>query len=140
MPDESTSSLLRRHAAKIVTSYLKQHTVSTEELPNLIRSVHRALSTLGEPEEPEKERTPAVPVRRSVRHDYLICLDCGFRGTSLRRHLSTRHGLMPEEYRTRWNLPHDHPIVAPAYSERRAELAKAAGLGVRATAAAPEPA
>jgi predicted transcriptional regulator len=76
--------------------------------------------------------TPAVPIRRSVQSDYVVCIECGFRGQILRRHLRLAHGLDPAAYRVRWKLPADHPIIAPAYSERRATMAKEMGLGRRA--------
>ena len=85
---------------------------------------------LGKPAaETEGERTPAVPIRRSVHRDYVVCLECGWRGQMLRRHLATGHGLTVEQYRARWNLPRDHPMTAPGYSERRSTLALELGLG-----------
>jgi predicted transcriptional regulator len=127
--------------AKIVGSYLRHHTVGTRELPDLIISVHRALSGVGESNPPEVLLTPAVSVRRSVRHDYVVCLDCGYRGKTLRRHISSRHGLSRDEYLRRWGVQHDHPLTAPAYSEHRSSLAKEIGLGRKPKAEAiPEPA
>ena len=126
---------------KIVGSYLRHHTVGATELPNLITSVHRALTEAGRPNPPEVSLTPAVSVRQSVRHDYVICLDCGYRGKTLRRHIRSRHGLSADEYLKRWALRPDHPLTAPAYSERRSALAKQLGLGRKQrTEAAPEPA
>src|SRR5258708_1240546 len=75
------------------------------------------------------ERTPAVPIRRSVHRDYVVCLECGWRGQMLRRHLTTGHELTVDQYRARWNLPREHPMTAPGYSERRSGLAKQIGLG-----------
>src|SRR6516162_771318 len=121
--------------AKIVQSYVRHHRLVPDQLPDLIGSVHRAIGQLGQPTEPEEVRTPAVSIRQSVRHDYVICLDCGYRGKTLRRHLSTRHGFNGDEYRQRWGLKIDHPLTAPAYSERRSTLAKALGLGRRSTPA-----
>jgi len=126
--------------AKIVGSYLQHHNVGASELPNLITSAHRGLTEIGRPIPPEMPLTPAVSVRQSVRNDYVVCLDCGYRGQTLRRHLSTRHGLSREEYLKRWGLQQDHPLTAPAYSERRSSLAKQLGLGRKPkTAVAPEP-
>jgi len=119
----------RLMTAKIVGSYLRHHTVGTGELPDLIGSVHRALSTVGQLDPKEELLTPAVSVRQSVRHDYVVCLDCGYRGKTLRRHISTRHGLSRAEYLKTWGLQPDHPLTAPAYSERRSTLAKQLGLG-----------
>jgi predicted transcriptional regulator len=114
---------------KIVGSYLRHHTVGASQLPDLITSVHRALNEVRQPSPPEELLTPAVSVRQSVRHDYVVCLDCGYRGKTLRRHISTRHGLSGEEYLRRWGLQPDHPLTAPVYSERRSTLAKQLGLG-----------
>src|SRR5215471_18320151 len=131
-------------ASKIVRSYVRHHKLAADELSDLIKTVHQAIGQLGAPPEPEEVRTPAVSVRQSVRRDYVICLDCGFRGKSLRRHISIRHGLSREEYLLRWGLRSDYPLTAPAYSERRSGLAKALGLGRKtgeqvATAAAAAP-
>jgi predicted transcriptional regulator len=115
--------------AKIVRSYVQHHSVGASELPGLITSVHRGLSEVGRPSPPEMLLTPAVSVRQSVRHDYVVCLDCGYRGKTLRRHISSRHGLGRDEYLKRWGLQPDHPLTAPAYSERRSTLAKQLGLG-----------
>jgi predicted transcriptional regulator len=115
--------------AKIVGSYVRHHTVEATQLSDLITTVHRALDELGQPNRPEEVRTPAVPVRSSVRQDYVTCLDCGYRGKTLRRHITTRHGLSGEDYLRRWGLRNDHPLTAPAYSERRSMLAKELGLG-----------
>jgi predicted transcriptional regulator len=115
--------------AKIVGSYVRHHTVGAGQLSDLIATVQRALGELGQPNHPAAVRTPAVSVRRSVRQDYVICLDCGYRGKTLRRHITTRHGLSREDYLRRWGLRNDHPLTAPAYSERRSMLAKELGLG-----------
>src|ERR1700730_8156701 len=115
--------------AKIVRSYVQHHSVGASELPGLITSVHRGLSEVGRPSPPEMLLTPAVSVRQSARHDYVVCLECGYRGKALRRHISTRHGLSRAEYLRRWGLQPDHPLTAPAYSERRSSLAKQLGLG-----------
>ena len=90
--------------AKIVRNYVRHHTVEVGRLSGLIVTVHRALGELGQPYHPEEVRTPAVSVRRSVQQDYVVCLDCGHRGTTLRRHISTRHGLSRDEYLKRWRL------------------------------------
>jgi predicted transcriptional regulator len=121
---------------KIVGSYLRNNAVGATQLPDLITSVHRALDEVGRPTRSEEPLTPAVPARHSVRHDYVVCLDCGYRGKTLRRHLNSRHGLSREEYLRRWGLERNHPLTAPAYSERRSSLAKEAGLGRRLSAGA----
>src|SRR5438270_4255302 len=117
------------HTTKIVGSYLRHHNVGASQLPDLITSVHRSLSELGLAAPVEEVLTPAVSVRQSVRHDYVVCLECGYRGKTLRRHINTRHGWSREEYLRRWGLRPDHPLTAPAYSERRSTLAKQLGLG-----------
>jgi predicted transcriptional regulator len=131
MPNEQRSTSADRElAAKIVTAYLRHNPLGADQIGTLISTVHQALGHLGEPAEVTIERTPAVSVRRSVHHDYVVCLECGQQGQTLRRHLAT-HGLTVEEYRARWNLSQEHPIVAPAYTERRSQLAKQRGLGRR---------
>lgn len=126
MPDERPTEL----AVKIVAAYVRRNQVQPDQLAALISTVHAALVGLGKPAEPVTERTPAVPIRRSVQRDYVVCLDCGWRGQTLRRHLAATHGLTVEEYRTRWNLRVDHAMTAPAYSERRSAMAKQIGLGL----------
>src|SRR6266404_3609127 len=121
----------------IVRSYVVQHRVRPEQISDLIASVNQALGQLGRADQPEEILTPAVSVRRSVHQDYVVCLDCGYRGKTLRRHISTRHGLSRDEYRKRWGLRSDHPLTAPAYSERRSTMAKARGLGRKSAAQAP---
>ena len=121
--------------AMIVSSYVRHHTLRPEQLSDLITTVHHALSHLGQPMQIEEVLTPAVSVRRSVHHDYVVCLDCGYRGQTLRRHINTRHALNKDEYLKRWGLRNDHPLTAPAYSERRSTLAKALGLGRKPKAA-----
>jgi predicted transcriptional regulator len=114
----------------IAAAYVRWNQVASNQLATLISTVHQALVGLGKlAAEAKVERTPAVPIRRSVHRDYVVCLECGWRGQMLRRHLATGHGLTVEQYRARWNLPGDHPMTAPSYSERRSGLAKQLGLG-----------
>jgi predicted transcriptional regulator len=120
--------------ATIVGSYVRHHTVGADQVSDLIATVHRALGQLGQPNQTEEVRTPAVSVKRSVSQDYVVCMDCGYRGKTLRRHISTRHGLNGNEYLKRWGLRSDHPLTAPAYSERRSMLAKVLGLGRKSPA------
>ena len=117
--------------ARIVRSYVAQNTIGIDQLAGLIAEVHRSLIGLGQsaPASEPAPPAPAVPIRRSVQHDHVVCLECGYRGRVLRRHLRVAHGLEPAEYRVRWRLPPDHPITAPAYSERRSTMAKQIGLG-----------
>ena len=124
---------------KIIASYVSHHNVAPEQIPELIISVHRTFDNLAKPVEEQGALMPAVPVRRSVQRDAVVCLECGWKGKMLRRHLSTRHGLTGEQYLKRWNLPSDHPLTAPTYSEQRSSLAKELGLGrgSRSNGAAP---
>lgn len=122
----------KEHVAKIVSAYAKRHAFAADELPGLIASVHAALAAAGMPAplvRHPKPANPAIAVRRSVQPSSLTCLDCGHRGPMLKRHLRTAHGLSPAEYRDRWGLKPDYPMVAPNYSRRRSDLAKAIGLG-----------
>jgi predicted transcriptional regulator len=119
-------------AAKVVAAYVLNSPVPKSDLPDLILAVHSSLEKLGsepEPALPQAEaKSPAVPVRRSVTPDYLICLEDGKRFKSLRRHLRL-HDLTPERYREKWKLPSDYPMVAPNYTAQRSALAKKLGLG-----------
>jgi predicted transcriptional regulator len=119
--------------AKIIGGYLRQHKVRSEELPEIITLVHQALGQLGQPVQPEEILTPAVSIRRSVSQEYVACLDCGYRGKTLRRHIMAQHGLSRDQYLQRWGLRSNHPLTAPAYSERRSILAKELGLGRKPT-------
>jgi predicted transcriptional regulator len=131
MPDEpSAVSANREFAVQIVAAYVRRNQIAADQMTALISTVHQALADLGKPTtEAEAPRTPAVPIRQSVRRDYVVCLDCGRRGQMLRRHLAKAHGLTVQEYRDRWKLPTDHAITAPGYSERRSTMAKQIGLG-----------
>jgi predicted transcriptional regulator len=120
-----------RLSAEIVASYVAQNTLAANAVGDLIGSVHLALSTLGKTvveREPEK-RKPAVPISRSVQHDHIICLEDGKKLKMLKRYLRSRYDLSPEDYRRRWGLPPEYPMVAPAYAARRSDFAKQIGLG-----------
>src|SRR5438309_3058785 len=127
--DGASQSVDLHPVTKIVVSYLGNHTLAPDQLSALIVSMQQAIRQLGKPVQPEAVRTPAVPVRRSVQRNYVVCLECGFRGKTLRRHLGMRHGLQVGEYLRRWDLSSDHPLTAPAYSEQRSTMAKELGLG-----------
>ena len=118
-------------AADIVSAYVSNNAVMSNDLPGLIGEVHAALQSLGKvAEEPVVEPLkPAVPVKRSIAPDYLICLEDGKKFKSLKRHLRTQYGMTPEQYREKWGLPADYPMVAPNYAAARSELAKQMGLG-----------
>ena len=127
--DDTTGSIDLRPVTKIIASYVGNHTLAPEQLSALIISVQQTIRQLGKPIQPEPARIPAVPIRRSVQHDHVVCLECGFKGKTLRRHLGMRHGLQVAEYLRRWDLSNDHPLTAPAYSEQRSTMAKQLGLG-----------
>lgn len=118
-------------STEIVAAYVSHNAVSPVDLPKLIADVHSALKTLGGEEAalPVEEKKPAVPVRKSVTPEYIICLEDGKKFKSLKRHLRTHYNLSPEEYREKWGLPSDYPMVAPSYSATRSKLAKDNGLG-----------
>jgi predicted transcriptional regulator len=121
-------------STEIVSSYVSHNALSVTDLPKLISEVHsalRSLRTAGAPE-PTEELKPAVPVKKSVAADYIICLEDGKKFKSLKRHLRTHYDLSPEEYREKWGLPADYPMVAPNYSATRSRLAKDNGLGRKA--------
>ncbi|PEQ14653.1 transcriptional regulator [Novosphingobium sp. PC22D] len=114
----------------IVAAHVSNNSVTVEDLPSLITNVYGALSGLGSPEAVEQPKPePAVSIRASVKPDYIVCLEDGKKLKMLKRHLMTHYNMTPEEYRQRWNLPADYPMVAPNYAEKRRELAKKIGLG-----------
>lgn len=113
----------------IVAAHVSNNNVAVEEVPTLISNVYTALSGLGGGKTEEPRPEPAVPIRSSVKKDYIVCLEDGKKMKMLKRHLKTAYDMTPEEYRQRWDLPSDYPMVAPAYAEKRRELAKKIGLG-----------
>jgi predicted transcriptional regulator len=118
--------------ACIVTAYVSSNRMMAQDLPSFIETVHRAVIALGQGGEILQEvLKPAVPVRRSVTDDYVVCLEDGQRFKSLKRHLRSGYNLTPEQYRVKWGLPHDYPMVAPSYAAKRSTLAKQIGLGRR---------
>jgi predicted transcriptional regulator len=125
--------------ADIIAAYVTKNVVTTENLPEFIGSIHAALSkaSSGNSEEPKPELKPAVSVKKSVTQDHIICLEDGKKFKSLKRHLQSHYGMSPEEYREKWGLPRDYPMVAPAYAAARSELAKTMGLGRKAASKAP---
>lgn len=118
-------------AADIVSAYVGANQVPTQDLPALIRSVYAVLRELEGAPAPaaENAQEPAVAVKKSVTPEYIICLEDGKKFKSLKRHLRTRYGMSPEEYRAKWGLAHDYPMVAPNYAKARSQLAKRMGLG-----------
>ena len=119
----------QRHTTQIVAAYVRKNLISTDQIAGLINAVHMTLSGLGNEVVEEPPRVPAVSVRRSLGPDHIICIDCGYKGKMLKKHLQSRHGLSASGYRLRWKLRSDYPMTAPNYSERRSQLAKSTGLG-----------
>ena len=129
--DDKTN--LAELTADVVAAYVANNPVPMNSLSDLIKEVHSALSSAqkGGTEPEEAPKNPAVSIRRSVTSDHIVCLEDGLKFKSLKRHLRTYHNMTPEEYRAKWGLPADYPMVAANYSEKRAELAKKIGLGNR---------
>lgn len=118
--------------SKIVTAYVGNNPVPVSDLPNLISNIHNVVSELydGAQEPSKTEQKPAVSLKKSLNDDYLICLEDGKKFKSLKRHLRTRYNMTPDEYRAKWGLPPDYPMVAPNYAKQRSDLAKRMGLGL----------
>ncbi|AZO34036.1 MAG: MucR family transcriptional regulator [Mesorhizobium sp.] len=127
-------------AADIVSAYVSNNPVPVAELPNLIGDTHAALQRIGTPDaETATPQEPAVSIKRSVTPDHIVCLEDGKKFKSLRRHLNVHYNLTPDEYRQKWKLPSDYPMVAPNYAAARSALAKAAGLGRKPSGPLDEP-
>lgn len=127
--------------ADIVAVHVSNNSVAVGDVALLIQNIHGALSGLGAPQAPTEVRPePAVSIRSSVKPDYIVCLEDGKKLKMLKRHLMTHYQLTPEDYRAKWNLPSDYPMVAPSYAEKRRALAHKIGLGRKAAAKTPEPA
>lgn len=120
-------------ATTIVAAFVGHNPCMASDLPKLIADTHGALLGLISPPEapPAPQRAPAVPIKKSITADAIFCLECGSGHTSIKRHLSAAHALTPDEYRAKWDLPHDYPMVTAAYSERRRNLALKSGLGTK---------
>lgn len=135
MTEQRSDQEILRLSAEVVASYLAQNNVSAGQIPELIRSVHSTFSTLGSAPEataeaaPKEKPKPAVPISRSIGDDYIVCLEDGKKLKMLKRYLRSRYGLSPEEYRRKWGLPPEYPMVAPAYAAKRSDFAKSIGLG-----------
>lgn len=126
MTEEDTTT----RTVDIVTAFVSNNAVAVHDLPRLIRTVHEAVTDLTKPAKaPEPELVPAVPIRASVKPDHVTCLECGYKGKMLKRHIGTAHGLTDTAYRERWSLAADHALVAPNYAARRRDLALSFGLG-----------
>ena len=131
-----------RLGADIVAAYVSRNAVAAEAVPEIIRSVYGALEGLSKSPAPapEEKPRPAVPVGRSIQHDYIICLEDGKKLKMLKRYLRSRYNMSPEDYRRRWGLPADYPMVAPSYAEKRRVLAKEIGLGTKGRGGGRKPA
>ena len=127
--DNENREMLITLTSDIVTAHVANNDVDVADVPALIQNVYGALASLGDSEPEEVRPEPAVSVRASIKPDYLVCLEDGKKMKMLKRHLMTAYNMTPEDYRERWNLPADYPMVAPNYAEKRRELAKKIGLG-----------
>jgi len=131
--DETAADMretLITHATDIVVSYVANNSLGADEVSSLLRNVYGTLAGLGqESAAPEARPEPAVSVRSSVKRDHIVCLEDGKKMKMLKRHLMTDHGMTPDEYRARWGLASDYPMVAPDYADKRRDLAKKIGLG-----------
>ena len=127
-----TNEQLVELTADIVSAHVANNTVSVSDIATLVQRVHEALASLGTPAvEPQQEKVPVVSVRASIKPDHLVCMECGRKQKTLKRHLQNAHGMTPDQYRADYGLPRDYPMVAPDYSKRRSEMAQAIGLGRR---------
>jgi len=122
----------------IVCAYVGNNPIGAADLPGVINDVFGKLANVGAPPEPAVELTPAVPIKKSVGQDFIICLDCGKKQKMLKRHLHTAHGLALEDYRAKWQLGYDYPMIAPSYASKRREIAKQIGLGRKPAKPAPK--
>lgn len=133
MSDQSDRPELVEKTTRIVEAFVSHNQIDVKDLPALIGEVHAALDKISQdaPVQDRPAQKPAVAINKSIMPDYIICLEDGKEFKSLKRHLRTHYSLSPEEYREKWNLPHDYPMVAPNYARARSELAKKMGLGTR---------
>ena len=128
MGKDSEDDILKL-VTEIVAAYVSKNPVAASELPTIIKNVHATLGSFGGIEAHPLPRAPAVPVKKSIQPDYIVCLEDGKKLKMLKRYLRSRYKLSPAEYRTRWNLPPDYPMVAPNYAQKRSDFAKKIGLG-----------
>src|SRR5690348_2760145 len=132
MSDTANTKELLTLTTEIVAAHGSKNTVAAADLPQLISQVYQSLANVGRTQVPNAERPdPAVPVKKSIHPDYLVCLEDGKKLKMLKRHLKTAYNMTPEQYRERWNLAPDYPMVAPNYARQRSRLAKEIGLGTR---------
>ncbi len=131
MQDQQPDANILELTAEIVSAHVSNNSVPLAELPGLIQEVYKTLSAVGRGGPLQEKPQPAVPIKKSVFPDYIICLEDGKKLKMLKRHLKTVYNMTPEQYRERWGLPPDYPMVAPNYAQRRSELAKKIGLGTK---------
>ncbi len=131
MADQENSGDLLDLTAEIVAAHVSNNSLSVSEVPQLIQNVYKTLATVGGSQMSAERLQPAVSVKKSVTPDHIICLEDGKKLKMLKRHLKTAYNMTPEEYREKWNLPRDYPMVAPNYAKHRSNLAKKIGLGTR---------
>lgn len=138
-PEALSGEEIMRLGAGIVAAYVSRNAVAAEAVPDIIRTVHHALEGLatGAPAPIEERPKPAVLISRSVQNDFIVCLEDGKKLKMLKRHLQSTYSMTPDEYRVKWGLPHDYPMVAPNYSTQRSDLAKKLGLGTHRAEPAP---
>ena len=129
MANQENRSELLELTSEIVAAHVSNNTLSVKDLPQLIRDVYATLETVGTGNKTLDSLTPVVPIRKSVTPEFLVCLEDGKKLKMLKRHLKTSYNMTPEEYRQKWNLPRDYPMVAPNYAKQRSDLAKEIGLG-----------
>lgn len=127
--DDAAPAAILEFASDIVSAYVSNNPIQSDELPNLIRDVHSTLKELKSAHGAVVAPEPAIPIKKSITDDFLICLEDGKKFKSLKRHLRSKYGMSPEEYREKWGLPYDYPMVAPSYARKRSALAKEMGLG-----------
>ena len=139
MSEQADSDHFRKLTAQIVAAHLANNKLDVAEVPPLIETVHKTLASLGKAKEEQVKQEPAVPIRKSVFPDHIICLEDGKKLKMLKRHLKTAYDLTPDQYREKWGLSRDYPMVAPNYAEHRSSLAKKIGLGRRQEEAPPAP-
>ena len=131
MSDETNDDTLITLTADIVAAHVSNNSVAVNDLPQLINNIHGALAGLAGRSAPEAKQEPKVPIRSSIKPDYIVCLEDGKRLKMLKRHLMTHYQMTPDQYRQKWGLNSDYPMVAPNYAEQRRALAKAIGLGTK---------
>lgn len=131
MADAAAEVEARELAAEIVSAYVSRNELDADTLPDLIHRVYEAVASLGRAEPVPEKPVPAVPLKKSVFPDYIVCLEDGKKLKMLKRHLKTAYDMTPDEYRERWGLPHDYPMVAPNYASHRSSLARKIGLGTK---------